>query len=164
MDALSFDGNWKYLLMGSGTADEIEKIKRKIKEKHLENRIVLTGYIDISEMPKYWNAIDCAIHFPVSTPKWIETFSLALVQAMATGCCVIGSDSGSVPYQVGENGIVVHEGDSDCLSKTMNELMKNKDLQKNNSLAMRQRAKDFFSVKSLNKQFYDLIMELKNER
>ena len=164
LNALTFEGKWKYLLIGSGTEEEIKTIKDQIIEEHLEEKVIMTGYVPIEDMPKYWNAVDCAIHFPLSTPKWIETFSLALVQAMATKKAVIGSTSGSVPYQIGPNGILVNEGDSLLLSQKMAEIMNDKDLQQFNSELMFDRAKNNFSIISLNKQFYALIMELKNEK
>lgn len=151
------DGDWKYLLIGSGLDNEITDIKNRIRSNGLENKVIMTGYIDTSLMPKYWNAIDCAIHFPISTPKWIETFSLALVQAMATKKAVIGSSSGSVPYQVGNDGIIAKEGDELELSKLMQTIINDPILFHNNSVAMYNRAVTMFSAKSLNQQFYDLI-------
>ena len=160
IDALTFEGDWKYLLMGSGLPEEKLQIEDKIREKGLENKVILTGYVDQSEMPKYWNAIDCAIHFPLSTPQWIETFSLALVQAMASGKPVVGSSSGSVPYQVGEGGCVVEEGNSKLLSVALEKMMNDKDFRTKNAKEMFKRATSLFSVDSLNKQFYQLINEL----
>ena len=163
LNALSFDGNWKYLLIGSGTEEETALIKNKIKEKGLEDKVIMTGYIETSEMNKYWNAIDCAIHFPISTPFWIETFSLALVQAMATKKAVIGSSSGSVPFQVGPNGCIVQEKDSRSLSVAMQKMMNDKGYRDAVSESMFARATQLFSAKSLNKQFHSLLMELRTK-
>lgn len=164
IDALNFDGNWKYLLIGSGTDEQIKAIQQKIKERQLEDKVILTGYIETENMPKYWNALDCAIHFPLSTPKWIETFSLALVQAMATKKAVIGSSSGSVPYQIGPDGCVVEEGNSNELSRAMQKMMNNESYRVINSQNMYKRAVNTFSSSSLNKQFYDLINELQSDK
>ena len=163
LESLTFEGDWKYLLMGSGLDDEIQEIKNKIIELHLEDKVIMTGYIDTSEMPKYWNAIDCAIHFPLSTPKWIETFSLALVQAMATRRPVVGSSSGSVPFQIGPSGCIVEEGNSLELSKTLERMMNDESYRKQNADAMYERSTTQFSAKSLNRQFYDLINEIVEE-
>ena len=87
-----------------------QKIKAEIKENGLQDKIILTGFIETwQDMAKYWNALDCAVHMPLTTPMWEETFSLALVQAMITGLPVIASSSGSVPYQVGDEGIIIKE-------------------------------------------------------
>jgi len=164
LDSLTFDGDWKYLLMGSGLPDERKLIEEKIKQNGLENKVILTGYIDVSEMPKYWNAIDCAIHFPISTPQWIETFSLALVQAMATEKAVVGSSSGSVPFQIGDDGCVVEEGNSRLLSLALKKMMEDDNYRTQNAKKMYERAVSLFSVDSLNKQFYELIKDLYVEK
>lgn len=85
LEALPINGKWKYLLMGSGLPDEIEAIKRIVKDRGLEKKVILAGFIDWNAMAEHWNAVDCAIHFTQTTPTWIETFSLSLVQAMAIG-------------------------------------------------------------------------------
>ncbi|MBO4856167.1 MAG: glycosyltransferase [Bacilli bacterium] len=163
LDALTFDGDWKYLLIGSGLDSEVEEIKKKIENKGLNDKVIMTGYIETNEMPKYWNALDCAIHFPISTPKWIETFSLALVQAMASKKAVIGSSSGSVPYQVGDNGIIVEEGNSSKLAIAMQQMLNDKSLQEKNAQDMYNRATQMFSSSSLNEQFYNLIQDVYSE-
>ena len=164
LDALNFDGDWKYLLIGSGTDEEVQTINKKIIENHLSDRVIMTGYVPVEEMPMYWNALDCAIHFPISTPKWIETFSLALVQAMATKLPVIGSSSGSVPYQVGEKGLIIEEGNSSKLSLMMQKIMRDKEFSSTNANNMFARARQFFSVTSLNEQFYNLLLVLIDQK
>ena len=109
INALPKDGNWIYMMMGSGVKEEESKIRELIKKRGLEEKIILPGFIQLEEMPKYWNAIDCMLHVPNSMFSWVETFSIALVQGMITGKPVIGSNSGSVPYQIGPEGIIVPE-------------------------------------------------------
>ena len=88
------DGDWKYMLMGSGLPAEIDEVRNKISERGLEDRVILPGFIEWEDMPAHWNAADCMIHFTQTTESWEETFSLSLVQAMAVKLPVIGSTSG----------------------------------------------------------------------
>lgn len=161
IDSLPEEGNWKYLIMGWGNEDEVQAVKDKIAEKKLEDKVILTGFIDgwdiISE---YWNAVDCAIHSPLTSESWEETFSLALVQAMATGKPVIGSSSGSVPYQIGCDEMIVPEGNSVALKRKMIEMMTNES--KCNSIGdkMLYRAKNCFSIYHLNDLFYLTIKDI----
>lgn len=123
LKALPRNGKWRYMIMGSGLNEEIEYIKNIIRNRNIEDKVILTGFIDWSLMAEYWNAADCAIHYTQTTPTWIETFSLSLVQAMATGLPVIGSTSGSVPYQIGKQGIIVDENDIQGLADKINWVM-----------------------------------------
>jgi glycosyltransferase involved in cell wall biosynthesis len=47
----------------------------------------------------------------LTTPGWREQFGRMLVEAFACGVPVIGSDSGEIPYVIGDAGVVVREGD-----------------------------------------------------
>ena len=128
IQALPQEGNWKYLMMGWGREDEVDVIKKQIAERGLQDKVILTGYINNwTDMAEHWNALDCAVHAPLTTLRWEETFSLALVQAMITGLPVIGSDSGSVPYQIGPDGIIVPEGDIDAMRSQMLRMMNSAD-------------------------------------
>lgn len=163
IQALPQDGNWKYLMMGWGRDDEVEKIKGEIKARGLENKIILTGYIDNwSDMAQHWNALDCAVHVPLTTPKWEETFSLALVQAMATSLPVIASSSGSVPYQVGKDGIVVPEGNIAALNHQFSEMLDHPDKGREIGKLMYDRAVNCFGIYHLDELFYLTVCDILN--
>ena len=161
--ALPNEGNWKYLMLGWGCDDEVNQIKEEINRRKLSDRIILTGYIDNwKEMAEHWNALDCAIHTPLTTLRWEETFSLALVQAMITGLPVIGSSSGSVPYQIGPDGIIVPEGDIEKTREKMQYLINNPDKGIQIGEKMRKRALDCFSIYHLDKLFYLTVKDILN--
>lgn len=160
--ALPSDGNWKCLLMGKGSEDYTNALKRLIHDRGLDGKIILTGYVDWKEIADYWNAIDCAVHVPRTTDIWQETFSLAVIQAMASGKPVIGNDSGSVPYQMGPNGILVHEGDIQDLHDKMEWVIAYPDKAKNIGDKMYDYAVNSFSIQHLNDQFYDIINDVYN--
>ncbi len=159
INALPIDGNWKYMMMGSGVKEEEYRIKELIKKRGLEEKIILPGFIQLEEMPKYWNAIDCMLHVPNSMFSWVETFSIALVQGMITGKPVIGSNSGSVPYQIGPKGIIVSEGNVDILKDKIQWVLSHKNEAKAIGFRMQERAQKCFSIIHLNDIFYDTIME-----
>jgi glycosyltransferase involved in cell wall biosynthesis len=47
---------------------------------------------------------------------WKEQFGRVLVEAMACGVPVVGSDSGEIPHVIADAGIVVPEGDPHALA------------------------------------------------
>lgn len=157
LEALPNNGRWKYLLMGSGLPEEIDAIKALIKQRNIESKVILTGFIDWNSMAEHWNAVDCAIHYTQTTPTWIETFSLSLVQAMATGLPVIGSTSGSVPYQIGPDGIIVDENDTQDLANQINWVLNNQDAAKDIGEKLYRRTINSFSTNHLNNLFYRTI-------
>lgn len=164
IDALPKDGNWKYLLMGWGTDDDVARLKKKVADRGLQDKIIFTGYIDNwKDMAEHWNALDCAIHAPLTTQNWEETFSLALVQAMITGLPVIGSSSGSVPYQIGPDGIIIPEGDVKKMREQIVRLIEKPNEGCAIGKAMRERALRCFSIYQLDELFYQTIIDILND-
>ena len=158
--ALPQEGDWKYLMMGSGNEDDTQRIKNLIRERGLDDKIILTGFVDWYDMAKYWNAIDCAIHTPRTTPNWEETFSLSIVQAMITAKPIIGNNSGSVPYQIGPDGIIVPEGDIQSLHDKLCWVMSNPLESEKVGKKMKERAETSFSINHLNEMFYDTLLDI----
>lgn len=159
INALPIDGDWKFLMMGSGSDEDENNLKALIKSRGLEERIILPGMIDWYEIAKYWNAIDCAVHVPRTTPEWVETFSLAAVQPQATKKPVIGNTSGSVPYQVGFEEMIVEEGDIKALHDKIVWVLNHKDEVATYGEKMYQRTMNSFAIYHLNDMFYDTLVE-----
>lgn len=157
--ALPSEGDWKFLMMGAGSESDMMRIKSAIKERGLEDKIILTGFVDWYEITKYWNAIDCAIHVPRTTEHWVETFSLSAIQPQATKKPVIGNTSGSVPYQIGFSEMVVPEGDISALHDKIKWILENRDTAKEIGEKMYERCINSFSIQHLNEMFYDTLIE-----
>jgi glycosyltransferase involved in cell wall biosynthesis len=119
LQALPREGNWRYLMLGGGPPEEEGAIRAEVARLGLDGRVIPTGVIGWQDMPAHWNAMDCAVHVPRTTPAWIDTFPIAVVQAMACAKPVIGNTSGAVPYQLGPEGRVVPEGDVPALRQAM---------------------------------------------
>lgn len=159
LEALPLDGDWKYLMMGSGSEEEKERLRAIIRKRHLENKVIETGMVDWYDIAKYWNAVDCAIHVPITTPRWEETFSLSAVQPQITKKPVIGDTSGSVPYQIGYKELLVPEGDISALHEKIMWVLSHKKKAADFGDKLYQRAHDSFEVQHLNDMFYDTLVE-----
>jgi len=57
------------------------------------------------------NSLDVLVLPSRSRSFWKEQFGRVLIEAMACGVPVIGSDSGEIPNVIGDAGLVFHEGD-----------------------------------------------------
>ena len=158
--ALPSRGNWRYLMLGAGNKDEEDAIRSEIVKLGLHDKVITPGFINPTEMPDYLSAMDCAIHVPRTTPQWVETFSLALVQAMSSGLPVIGNTSGSVPYQLGKEGIIVPEGDIDELRAKMIHLIDNPDEARSIGLKMRERVIRCFDITHLAHCFHSTMIDI----
>ena len=90
-------------LIGGVTADKgadeqlVSDIKQDIEEKEAEHLFTFTGYRP--DMHRILQAMDV-----VCIPSRLEAFGLTIVEAMALGLPVIGSNSGAVPEILGKDG------------------------------------------------------------
>lgn len=162
--ALPIHGNWKYLMMGAGSEDDTERLKKLVAERNLEDKIIMTGFVDWYDMTKYWNAIDCALHLPRTTESWEETFSLSVVQAMVTGKPIIGSDSGSVPYQIGSDGMIVPEQNIEVLREKIEWVLSHQKEATEIGRKMQKRAENCFSIQHLNDMFYHTLLDILQDK
>ena len=160
--ALPKEGNWKYLMMGTGSEEDVKRLSDLSKELGIEDKCIMTGFVDWYEMTKYWNAVDCAIHVPRTTPKWVETFSLSAIQPQITGKPVIGDDSGSVPYQIGFKEMIVPEGDIQKLHEKIEWALFHKEEAAEYGKKMFDRTNKSFTVQHLNEMFYDTLLDILN--
>ena len=160
IEALPKDPKVKYMILGSGSEDEISAITHKAAECGVKEQILMPGLIDWDELPDYLSAMDCALHTPKRVENWVETFSLALVQEMSVGLPVIGSRSGSVPYQIGRDDLLVNESDIADIHAKMLFVMQNPDTSKEIGESMRDRCMNCFDVEHIAKCFDIVIREL----
>ncbi len=163
IDSLPKRSNYIYMIIGSGTANECDEIKRYIREKKLESKIIMTGFLSWEELPTYLSMLDCVIHVPKTTERWVETFSIAICQAMAVGTPVIGNDSGSVPYQIGRSDMIVKEGDVHALRDKIEYMINNKYKSKKIGLEMQKWCLESFDTNQLNKGIYHIFSDIHRE-
>jgi len=79
-------------------------------ERYPDRVRVVTG-ISHHEVPAYLNAMNVLCVPSQTALNWREQFGRVIAEAFSCGVPVIGSDSGEIPYVVGDDGIVVREGD-----------------------------------------------------
>jgi 1,2-diacylglycerol 3-alpha-glucosyltransferase len=101
----------KLMIVGKGPAKTF--LENRVRQLGLEKSVVFTGYVSDADFPKAFAAADVlAINSPV------ETQSLIVLEAMATGVPVVGADAGAIPDAIvdGENGFLFQTDDSAALA------------------------------------------------
>ncbi|MCX7855696.1 MAG: glycosyltransferase family 4 protein [Anaerolineae bacterium] len=81
------------------------------------------------QMPELLAQVNVVVLPSRTTPVWKEQFGRILVEAMACGVPVVGSDSGAIPEVVGDAGLIFPEGDVGALMKCLNRIRQSPDLQ-----------------------------------
>jgi glycosyltransferase involved in cell wall biosynthesis len=151
MQQVGGDRPWNLLFLGSG----------EYKEKALEwaarngwsNR-VRVKLAKHSEVPRYLGSMDLLVAPSQTTKNWREQFGRMIIEAFACGVPVIGSDSGEIPFVIGDAGRVVAEDDVAGWAQAIGQLLdsaEQRDELKNRGLARANR----FSVATIGQQYAD---------
>jgi glycosyltransferase involved in cell wall biosynthesis len=153
--------NNRVLIIGNGSEDYTNNLKTLIDKLNLNHVISIQPAIPFDDIPAYFQLLDISILLSHTTPIWKEQFGRVLVESMATGTPVIGSDSGAIPLVVGDTGYIVPEKDILAIREALNDAYTNKSKYIKLSKLAQARAKKEFSYKAIAKKTYDFIQKIK---
>lgn len=163
---LSTEKPWKLLLLGRGQLKEtLQSLASKLD---IDSRIIWVESVPHKDVPRYINLMDTLILPSETTYKfktltsvgWKEQFGHVIIEAMACGVAVIGSDSGEIPYVIKEDGLVFPEGDVAALAEKINILIENPKQQKDLGEKGYQRAMREYTNQALARRQLDFYAEL----
>jgi glycosyltransferase involved in cell wall biosynthesis len=120
--------SWRLIVVGSGSYEaEFEAIAQNLQ---LQARINRLGYVPHVEAPLYLSAFDVLVLPSETRPNWKEQFGRVIIEAIACGTPVVGSDSGEIPYllQATGGGLTFPEGQPDALAEKLKQLIINSSL------------------------------------
>jgi glycosyltransferase involved in cell wall biosynthesis len=105
----SLAGDWHATVLGGGP--EEARLRALARDHDLEDRVTFHGPVPSVEMPAFYRAIDVLVLPSRARPNWVEQFGRVLVEAMACGVAVVGSNIGEIPHVVGNAGLLFPEDD-----------------------------------------------------
>ncbi len=110
----------KGVLYVAGDGDEKEKILAYLKEHHLEKRVILLGHLN----PKEMKHTIAKARFIVIPSIWYENCPYSVLETMAYGKPIIGSNMAGIPELVihEKNGYIYPSQDIEALSTYLQEL------------------------------------------
>lgn len=113
----------KLLIVGNGP--ELPNLAGKAKESEVQDQCIFMPAV--SDVAPYLRGIDIFVSCSSS-----EAFSNAILEAMACGCCPVGSRVGGTPELIedGERGLLFESGSVEELAQKLAVLIKNDDLRK----------------------------------
>lgn len=118
-------GEWQLLIAGEGPYQA--RLEGRLAQKGQGKRITFTGRIPSREMPEFLNQLDVLVLPSLTRPNWKEQFGRVLIEAMACGVPVVGSNSGEIPHVIGEAGLIFPEGDAlrlrECLERLQGDVV-----------------------------------------
>ncbi len=137
-------GDWRLRLVGGGPA--LDDLRTLAHALGIAERVAFVGQLPSTELPAQYHALDCLVLPSLTQNNWKEQFGRVLVEAMASGVAVIGSDSGAIPGVIGEAGLIVPEGDAAALTRAIQDLKDQADLR----AALAERGRERFLARFTN--------------
>lgn len=110
---------WRALFVGGGP---LEGELRRFAESYPGRVHVQTG-VPHADVPSWLHAMSVLCAPSRTTPAWREQFGRMLIEAMAAGVPVVASDSGEMPFVVGDAATVVSESDVSAWTSAIDGLL-----------------------------------------
>lgn len=147
---------WTLLIVGSGP--EQPRLEHLSSELGIGSRVQFVGAVQQREVGLWMRRFDVLV-LP-STREWNEQFGHVLVEAMACGVAVVGSDSGEIPHVIDDSGFVFPAGDRAALAAILEQMIRNPALATTMSRRGLQRAISLFSDEAVAAQLIAAYREL----
>jgi glycosyltransferase involved in cell wall biosynthesis len=105
-----------------GSGPEQATLEAAARRRGWSRRLRIQGGVAHQDVPGLLRLMDVLVLPSVTTPLYREQFGRVLIEAMACGIPVIGSDSGAIPETIGEAGMVFPERDAAALTAALQRL------------------------------------------
>jgi glycosyltransferase involved in cell wall biosynthesis len=132
---------WRALFVGGGS---LEPLLREFARRHPAKVRIATG-VAHRDVPAWLSAMALLCAPSVTTRTWREQFGRMLIEAMACGVPVAGSDSGEIPHVIGPAGLVLPERDVDAWHRMLDAVLPDAAERARLGAAGRERANAAFS-------------------
>jgi glycosyltransferase involved in cell wall biosynthesis len=137
------DGAWRLVILGAGP--EQERLEALVDHRGIADRVFFKGWLPALELPAFYRTLDAFVLPSRSRHNWVEQFGRVLVEAMACGVPVVGSDCGEIPHVVGDAGLIFPEDDVGALRGQLRRLMHDSGLRAALARRGRERVLDRFT-------------------
>jgi glycosyltransferase involved in cell wall biosynthesis len=151
-------GIWRLHIAGEGPyRRQLENLARQLG---IHERVFFDGVIPSEQMAAYMGQLDVLVQPSRTLPSWKEQFGRVLIEAMACGAVVVGSDSGEIPNVIGSAGITFPEDNYLALNQILRLLQQDEELRKRLAAEGRQRVLDHYTQDNIARRTVDVYREV----
>lgn len=155
-----YKSNCKLVLTGGYKGRDAE-ISTKVRQLGLQEDVFILGYVPNEEMPYLYSAASLLV-----VPSLYEGFGIPTVEAMASGCPIICSNSTCLPEIVGNAAILVNPYNPEEIASAMHKVLDNRELRQKLIQRGLERAKNFSWRKTASQTLnvYKEVFEISQNR
>jgi glycosyltransferase involved in cell wall biosynthesis len=116
--------NCQIILCGSGSFEEALRLEALLHQ--IADLVTWQGAVPHDKAPEEISKFDVLVLPSRTSPTWKEQFGHVLIEAMAMGVPVIGSNSGEIPNVIGRPDLVFPEGDAQGLAAILERMIRDR--------------------------------------
>lgn len=149
-----------FVIGGDGL--EAESLKRQANELGVAQEVTFLGWVNHDDLPNYYCDADIFV-LPsiIDSQGETETLGMVLVEAMASGLPVIGSNVGGIPDVITpEVGFLSEPKNSTDIAEKIILLLSNEKKRRTMGQAAKQWASEHFSWLSVSQKYLDIYQEV----
>lgn len=151
---------WSLMVLGAGPSDAT--ITQWARRNNWRDR-VMVKLVPHSDVPRYLASMDLLLAPSLTTRRWREQFGRMVIEAFACGVPIISSDSGELPFLVGDTGWVVPEADPAAMATAIRTALDDNARREAVAREGLQRANDY-SARTLGRAFSNYFRELAEQK
>ncbi len=159
--AAALPGAWRLVLCGGGP--ERNHLQRLARQLGVGDRVLFDDWVLSTQMPAYYGQLDTLVLPSRTMSNWKEQFGRTLVEGMACGLPVVGSDSGEIPNVIGDAGLIFRENDAAELRRHLLHLQQQPELRTALGRKGRQRVLERYTQAQIAAQTVEVYREVMRE-
>lgn len=149
----AFPNNMYVHLKIVGDGPLFSRLKRKIDDLNMNERIIMTGFLSREETANLMKKSDAFV-----SASALETFGVPFIEAMACGKPVVGAKGGSIDKYINEtNGIFFESDNLNDLVRALKQVYANRNLYDSKLIA--ETATKYFSEEAIAKQLDSIFRD-----
>jgi glycosyltransferase involved in cell wall biosynthesis len=156
--------SWKLVLIGAGPTEN--DLRKQAAVLGISDRIIFQGFVPHTETPDYLSAFDLLVLPSETQPNWREQFGRVILEALACGTPVLGSDSGEIPQLIQKTGggLVFRERNIDDLAAKLRQLLTSSELRSTLAAKGATTIERQYSLAAVAQHFVETISSVRNSQ
>lgn len=111
------------LVIAESSANDIMQLLAEINRKDIFKKIILTGYVQHSELPFIYNLATVFLY-----PSLRESFGIPIIESMACGTPVITSNTSAMPEVADEAAMLINPLEVESITQAIKKVLENEKL------------------------------------